>query len=187
MRTPHPPAVALRALLLLPLLLFLLLPPATTAAQVTLGARLGAGDGPNSHVTAVGAAGASLAPRLRAVAEVSGHSHFFWGCFQLWPDSFRCEYGGWSAHAGLGVAPLETDRVYVELDALAGVFRRAGSGGAWLGSWRWGGEAGVRVVGRTWLVVAHRRGAIDDPRYRELFDRAPRPRDWSFGLSVAFP
>lgn len=184
MRAPHPPAVALRALLVLLLLLF---QPAPTAAQVSLGARLGAGDGPNSHVTAVLAAGAALAPRLRAVAEVAGHSHAFRVCFQLWPDSFRCEYGGWSAHAGLGVVPFETDRVYVELDALAGVFRRAGSGGAWLGSWRWGGEAGVRLAGRTWLVVAHRRGAIDDPRFRELFDRVPRPRDWTLGLSVTLP
>lgn len=168
------------------LLLATLLLPAPTAGQVTAGARLGWGDGPNSHGVMGLHGKVDVAGPFRLVAELSNQ----WQpdlCIDSWPTSFRCGYRGWSVHAGASVVPLRLDRVYTEVAALAGGFHRDWGDGEWLATWTVAVEAGVALTDWLWATARLRQSAIEDPMYTDLFDEPVRPRALELGLAVSRP
>lgn len=161
--------------------------PASATAQTDLGLRAGGARGSTASAVLELTARRVLIGRLAGAARVQAIQAPF-PCDAIWPDSYRCAFGGWGADVGPALSLVRSRRATLDLVTMAGVFRRTSHRRDRETSLAWSlGTDGSAMVGEGWGIamgVHHKR--VRDYHHRQLIGQDARATAVTVGAILRF-
>jgi len=170
---------------ILPALAALTLAASPADAQHAVGFRYGRGDGTARYNIAEMNGRYQVISRvyITAIAQFIGGN---WACTSSPVDLIRCNYDGTTVGLGAAVAPIDSRRVFVALNAGFGGFFRKNV--RTRGYRRWTGSIGADAEFAIWdpirLQVGYARRKMFDGEYRELVGVDPHFTSITAGLTL---